>query len=932
MNKKSIIAAGLAFCLTFSGAACQKTSRNEEIQKGNSTVQEDGGKIDSISDNAGAKYLFSYERDYIPMDEYKKKIEFKTVTGDMVKSSFENSNNKGFPRLFISKKDFDDIKKRIDEKDKLTLIAFNALKQHADVVLESPIMKYKLDDANLRITSIHEFSRQLPSLLLMYRLTGEEKYAKRVWEQMKEIMTYPDWGADRHFLDTGIACFNAAITYDWLYDYLSDDQKAQMAEALLNLGLLPGKRLIEKGDWWHRSNNNWNGICNSGLIMGALAIYEKDPELMSEIIAAAANGLPYYIREFEPQGQSEEGLMYWNYGLMYTTLGFEAMQRVLGTDYGLSDTPGLKAAGYFPFYASGPVATINIGDDPIRTEVSPSLMWFAKKNNDPALAKLNLDLGIKYNKFTWQDLIFYNPDLLDENNAQKLEVPLDNYLKGLELISFRESWEDDKALYVAIHAGRNDANHGHLDAGSFYIQALGKYFAHGNLGSDNYTYPGYFSKETYPMYEDKPSKQEESGRWHFYRLRAEGKNTVVINPDTRPDQNPTGVAKVKSVVSKPKGGYAIVDLTDCYKRDAVSYNRGVMLGNARSTIIIQDEIVPSKESTIWWSMHTVSKVEVRTGAKVAIMDINGKTMVAAIQSPADARFRLLDATYLPGQEFPLTKNTPNSSFKKLTIDFKTSQPTTIRVDFYPLEPGKPYPKAVEQDEIIPLDKWQIPDGPLVKMIKPELEEIKVNGQPMEGFVPEQLDYNLIIGVNDEMPNIEAASKNDAAVDIETKGNSVILTLTDKENSNNTQIYTINVYKVKLPEDFKEYKIAGVEASSVPEPEHSPKKTIDGNLEDESRWSAEGEGQWIVYDLGVEKEINYISLVTFNGDKRCLYFSVSTSKDGNTWEEVYKGQTTGISRDFETYKLKPTKARYVKITGYGTNSGSMWNSIIETKIF
>jgi hypothetical protein len=96
---------------------------------------------------------------------------------------------------------------------------------------------------------------------------------------------------------------------------MTPDQRKILEEGVLKHALNIGKYQIDGGKsvWkWYLANNNWNGICNSGLIVAALAMYEENPDFLSQVIAAAMNCLPHYLVEFEPDGQSEEGLMYWS--------------------------------------------------------------------------------------------------------------------------------------------------------------------------------------------------------------------------------------------------------------------------------------------------------------------------------------------------------------------------------------------------------------------------------------------------------------------------------------------------------------------------------------------------------------------------------------------------------------------------------------------
>jgi len=116
----------------------------------------------------------------------------------------------------------------------------------------------------------------------------------------------------------------------------------------------------------------------------------------------------------------------------------------------------------------------------------------------------------------------HDPDQVSQGTS--ISLPLDNYVCGMYVHSFNESWSDPNTLYVAIHGGPNATPHGHLDAGSFYIQALGQVWATGNPGPGNYMSPGYFDKTVGPGYNEANTTPTKSGAWHFYRQRVEGKN------------------------------------------------------------------------------------------------------------------------------------------------------------------------------------------------------------------------------------------------------------------------------------------------------------------------------------------------------------------------------------------------------------------------
>ncbi|WP_246132095.1 heparin/heparin-sulfate lyase HepB [Paenibacillus hemerocallicola] len=65
-------------------------------------------------------------------------------------------------------------------------------------------------------------------------------------------------------------------------------------------------------------------------------------------------------------------------------------------------------------------------------------------------------------------------------------------------------------------------------------------------------------------------------------------------------------------------------------------------------------------------------------------------------------------------------------------------------------------------------------------------------------------------------------------------------------------------------------------------------TIDGNLDAESRWSAEGVEEWIRYDLGAASAITDLGIAWYSGNTRTSYFDIYVSGDGQNWRLVDLG--------------------------------------------
>src|SRR6266550_2722219 len=108
----------------------------------------------------------------------------------------------------------------------------------------------------------------------------------------------------------------------------------------------------------------------------------------------------------------------------------------------------------------------------------------------------------------------------------------------------------------------------------------------------------------------------------------------------------------------------------------------------------------------------------------------------------------------------------------------------------------------------------------------------------------------------------------------------------------------------------------------------PQNTLDKSLA--TRWSAQGDGQWIRYDLGVLAAIDHLDIAWYLGDTRIASFDIAVSLDTVTWTQVFAGQSSGQTLQLESYAFPTTSGRYVRIVGHGNNT-STWNSITEVAI-
>jgi glucose/arabinose dehydrogenase len=109
----------------------------------------------------------------------------------------------------------------------------------------------------------------------------------------------------------------------------------------------------------------------------------------------------------------------------------------------------------------------------------------------------------------------------------------------------------------------------------------------------------------------------------------------------------------------------------------------------------------------------------------------------------------------------------------------------------------------------------------------------------------------------------------------------------------------------------------------------PGNTVDNNLA--TRWSGNGDGAWLRFDLGMPRRIGHVGIAVYQGNARRNSFDLQTSDNGTAWTTIFTGQTSGTTTVEETYDFDDVTARYIRYLGHG-NTVNMFSSLTEVSIF
>ncbi|MFP5209871.1 MAG: heparinase II/III family protein [Acidobacteriota bacterium] len=597
--------------------------------------------------------------------------------------------HKQHPRLFLHDSDLPAIKKAI-ATDPFVKEQYGQLLAYGNALLNTPPDVYRIGGVeHTLLDTSRDMESRIFALAGLYRFTGDKRYADRATKEMLAAASFPDW-YPKHFLDTGEMTAALGLGYDWLYPVLSPADRATIEHAIATKGIDAWMQKLQGRGVPH---NNWTQVCNGGETIGALAIADVDPVRATEVIDHARPAIADIMKLFAPDGGFEEGPTYWGYATIYNILYIDALDSALGTDFGAASAVGFSSTGDYHIQSDGPTYVLaNFGDAGSEgARPTAQMFWLARRFNKPFYNEHELDVartarladhprrteheggsarrGVHHDRFALFLVIWAAEDAQMTDGKQ---LPLVQSFARVDQAYMRSAWNDPNAWYVAFKGGDAHASHGHLDLGSFIMDALGQRWA-SDLGSDSYGLPGYFGRQ----------------RWSYYRMRTEGHNTLTIDA-----QNEDLDAKAPLTASGTMGDgfYAIADLNQAYKGKLTAWSRGVALLD-KKRVLVQDEISPAQPVDVVWNFHTFADVKIAEDGRSATLSEGGATLHARILSPAAGRFSTASTQAPP-------PNAPNPGLTNLVINLpKQASAETIAVVF--TAPGDPTRPALK-----PLAAWK----------------------------------------------------------------------------------------------------------------------------------------------------------------------------------------------------------------------------------
>lgn len=562
------------------------------------------------------------------------------------------------PSLLLLKGDEAKVKLAIAQSSELKTL-HDIILSESEKILDQPQLKYVKIGKRLLDVSRESF-RRIFFLSYTYRFTGKEKYAKRAEQELLTVCAFSDWNP-AHYLDVAEMTMGVALGYDWLYDYLSADNRKQIADAILHKGLEPS--VSDKGMWWLNSSSNWNQVCNAGMLFGAIAIHDSNPSFSQQIIDRSLSSVKKAMAVYEPSGTFPEGYMYWGYGTTMNVMLIDAIEKWSGKTYFPSANMSgfLKSAEYM-LHMVGPTGkSFNFADCNSIVSLNPAIFWMANRTKESALLWSERGNISRENRELVKDRFLPAAILWGAGlDLSKATAPRSNFWIGegiTPVCLMRSSWSDTKAIFVGFKAGTPSAGHAHMDVGSFVMDANGVRWAMD------------YGKVDYATLEGKGidlwNQKQGSQRWQIFRLGLFAHNTISFNGA---EQLVDGAAKIDTFCNSPNNMWATSDLSNLYADQVKSAKRTISLVD-NSSVTVKDEIeTQNKAVVLRWAMLTEAlpkllpeknTIELTKEGKKLLLKVSGKgkiTLKTWSTIPTNDYDTPKPGTYLVGYESEISAN------------------------------------------------------------------------------------------------------------------------------------------------------------------------------------------------------------------------------------------------------------------------------------
>lgn len=817
----------------------------------------------------------------------------------------------------------------------------------------------------------------LISYLLTKDLAGYESrnaiYLDKTIEWVKASLNYPFWGtlgAQNGDLAGGQQLFSVAMVYYWLKDELANvtcthtmgtngsDWSTVVTEENVPILEAMEKRLWQAGSDMYSVNLSYNvyvmnhlHVRMGGLLAAAIALQndaqtENEKQTLINWIGMALYKDGYGMNALMPDGTSQEGLPYWEYGATWLMKASMMARAAFGIDF-FDMTEVFRNSTDYILYNALPVDfwmsysnVLNVGDNPGYHYDGPGhiLRVIAAEYGDTVaqwLAGVYEDNEVGNTANLWMSVIFADPDVGTTQAAALEEL---KWFKDMDHVISRSDWsgsEDILSMKTGAPLGKNlmemvqdgeyvgdpDAGHAHPDANHITLYSNGEYLLRDDGYADKYT------SNHNTLLINGEGQMGEGGDWM--------QEAEYITTDSLP--------YIKIATSNETEGYDYIvgNATEAYTNNLglILFERNVVYLKEEKVMLVVDNIQSTSSRDFELRWFPASKHVALSGG-VYLISSDANTMNF---------FAFTEDTTTVFEDVTVYGETVSSSEKTFRQTYSgTAWQNAVAFSWDQLDGeaafvkyragdnngehefcvnGKIYTINVSTNEVTVTEgDFESESGGASD--DSTLSTVLLNGVVYDSFTPETTEYTLERWWKTYDLEIAAYSNAfGAKVTVDYSNSEEIkITCVSRDGTSTTE------YKITVTNEQGILGIAGAEANASREG-YDLTSTYDSVVQigdNKPLWTVQAPagGQVIVvYDLAKVVSVNKIDLAMHNSRIRDNYYDINFSIDGESWQSLIADGVFECTADISSnnhatrivYDGDSFTARYIQIVLRGNST-------------
>jgi hypothetical protein len=550
--------------------------------------------------------------------------EVKKLDNPVTVQYLKNHLIKSHPRLILNAANEKLVREKL-KTDPAVKNYFAAMKLNADQILKKDLLVRKLEGRRLLGVS-REMLYRMTVLSMVYRIEQKSAILKRINDEVTAVCNFSDWNPS-HYLDVAEMSMAVAIAIDWTGNSLPGKTVQLAKTSLIEKGIKPSFN-DKNTPGWVSGTNNWNQVCNGGMIAAAITIAEKDPELAAKTISRSLNGMPSALKQYAPDGVYPEGATYWDYGTSFSVTTSSLLETAFGTDFGIANYPAFLKSADFRVLSVAPSGWyFNFADCGDKTGNSGDIVlaWFAKTTGNPLYLEKEKFLKTpdsfgKLSRLAGPGLVWLSQFKQKEGTTLPLAWKGDG---PNPIVIFRGDKGEASDYYFGGKGGKGALSHGNMDAGSFVFELNGVRWVV-DPGVQDYNSLEQAGFDLWGMCQT-------CDRWSLLTKGNQGHSTLSV------DDSRFKVSGYASLVNFKNGPApeATFDMSDIFTGHLKSAQRKFTKDSNKS-ITIEDQVVLTDSTKLltWAIMTTADVTPTEDGA---LLKKEGKQLKLEILSPAKVK-------------------------------------------------------------------------------------------------------------------------------------------------------------------------------------------------------------------------------------------------------------------------------------------------------